>query len=420
MDRCWRIAKFRHYGFTPLGGTVTLRTLVKCQQSTDLCLFLSFFTPVNTMVFGKSPVADLRNMSFIGALLRLFSGVVLFCSLSAQGFAQVPETAQPQILGAPQGELQTLEPPVPDSALPDSGAVDVRAPGMMLPPEAGLGPADMSGQMQPAKSQEEIDAEIRDSAFNAALTGLLPLEPGEIRKTLERFDKTKEAAETPVYPYPNPEVVVMDVSLDPGTQPPLIKVAAGHVTTINVLDISGAPWPIQDITWAGNFEIVQPESGGHVVRITPMSEFAYGNMSVRLVDLDTPITFVLRTHRDGVFYRADLRLGKYGPNATPPLIDGGITIAAGNPMMTAVLDGMPPEKAQKMNVTGADGRTTAFKFENATYVRTPLTLLSPAWQASVKSADGMNVYMLGNAPVLLLSDQGRMIHARLSEKGDKK
>jgi intracellular multiplication protein IcmK len=188
------------------------------------------------------------------------------------------------------------------------------------------------------------------------------------------------------------------------------------VTTMNILDVSGAPWPIQDITWAGNFEIVQPEAGGHVVRITPMSEFAYGNMSVRLLELDTPITFVLRTHRDGVFYRVDLRLPVYGPNAIPPIIDGGITIAAGNLTMTAVLDGMPPQDAVKMQVTGADGRTTAYKFEDSTYVRTPLTLLSPAWKSSVKSADGTNVYLLGNAPVLLLSDQGRMIHARLAEK----
>lgn len=300
------------------------------------------------------------------------------------------------------------------SALPDGGNLEVRSPGLELP-VAGT-PPGAEALAVPQKTQEEIDAEIREAAFNAALTGLLPLEPVEIRKVLERFDRTREAAETPIYPYPSPEVVVTNVALDPGAEPPLIKVATGHVTTLNVLDVTGAPWPIQDITWAGNFEIVKPESGGHVVRITPLTEFAYGNMSVRLIDLDTPITFMIRTHRDGVFYRADIRLPLYGPNAIPPLIEGGITIAAGDAAMTAVLDGVPPHRAVKMVVTGADGRTTAYKHDDKTYVRTPLTLLSPAWNASVRSADGMNVYLLGNAPVLLLSDQGRMIHARLTEK----
>ena len=84
--------------------------------------------------------------------------------------------------------------------------------------------------------------------------------------------------------------------------------------------------------------------------------------------------------------------------------------------MTAVLDGVPPAEAKKMDVVGVDGRTTAFKYNDMVYVRTPLTLLSPAWTASVKWADGTNVYTLGNAPVLLLSDQGRMIHARVTEK----
>ena len=53
-----------------------------------------------------------------------------------------------------------------------------------------------------------------------------------------------------------------------------------------------------------------------------------------------------------------------------------------------------------------------------TYVRTPLTLLSPAWQSSVSSADGMNVYALTAAPVLLLSDGGEFARATLKEKED--
>lgn len=336
------------------------------------------------------------------------------CAVALMGtlmFAAWPAHAQ----GLPLPGEQPAAAAEDNSALPDAGQVSARSPGLELPVDGGLA-QNGAPAVAPEKSEEEIRAEVREDAFNAALTGILPMEPEEIRKTLKRYDQTQEASEIPIYPYPEPEVVVKNVSLDPGVRPVEIKLATGHVTTLNIVDISGAPWPVQDVTWAGNFEVVQPEAGGHVIRITPMSEFAYGNISVRLIELKTPITFVLKTHRDGVYYRIDARLPQYGPMATPPLIDGGVTIAAGDASMTSVLDGVPPQSAKKLEVTGVDGRTTAFNVDGKIYVRTPLTLLSPTWTGSVKSADGMNVYTLARAPVLLLSDQGRMVRARLSEK----
>lgn len=378
----------------------------------------------------------------LGGRLQAVAAAALF-AMMALPVAAVAQDAAPEaqvlapandVLAAP-AEPDMLKPPTAaapsapeaddlvqqDSALPEGGDLAARSPGMELPVEGALMPGalgDSSGAGPAQKSDEEIKAEIREDAFNAALTGILPLEPEEIRKVLERYDRTLEASEIPIYAYPEPEVVVKNVSLDPGVRPVEIKLATGHVTTLNVVDVSGAPWPIQDITWAGNFEVVQPEAGGHVVRITPMSEFAYGNVSIRLLELKTPITFVLKAHRDAVYYRVDARLPEYGPLATPPIMDGGITIAAGSATMTSVLDGTTPATAKKLEVTGVDGRTTAYELNGQVYVRTPLTLLSPAWTGSIKSADGMNVYTLERAPVLLLSDQGRMVRARLSEKED--
>jgi intracellular multiplication protein IcmK len=50
------------------------------------------------------------------------------------------------------------------------------------------------------------------------------------------------------------------------------------------------------------------------------------------------------------------------------------------------------------------------------YIRTPLTLLSPGWDQSVSSADGMHVYAMAFAPVVLLSDDGRMMRAYISRR----
>lgn len=299
-----------------------------------------------------------------------------------------------------------LPPPVGDTA----------SPGLSLPPDSTFG----SGSGGPAvaeepKTPEELEAEIRQDAFHAALSGLLPLRPSEIRQLLEYYDQTREAVEVPVYPYPKPEVNVLSLSLDPGVTPPVIKVATGHVTTLSLLDVTGAPWPIQDVSWAGNFEIVEPEEGGHVIRITPMSDFTYGNISLRLITLKTPITFTLQTHRDAVQYRVDARVPQYGPFASSPLIDTSLSSVAGDADITAILDGAPPSGAERLTVSGVDGRTTAWRFNGKTYVRTPLTLLSPGWDASVRSADGTSVYALANSPVLLLSDQGRVMRAHIDQ-----
>lgn len=341
-------------------------------------------------------------------------------SIQAKQTITTTTTTTPPPTLAPPGASGKPSSPTTGSALPDGGTVKARSPGMELPPEAGLpaGPAGLGSL--PQKTPEEIKSEIRDDAFNAAITGLLPLDPPEIRKLLKRFDETKEATETPIYPYPEPQSVVKNISLDPGVRPLELKLATGNVTTVTILDVTGAPWPIAHMTWAGNFTVTPPPSGSNMFVITPMSEFAAGNVSIAMIGLVTPITFVLRTHRDEVYYRVDARLPDYGPYAQQPLIDKGVTIAAGNPSMTAILDGVPPESAKKLEVSGVDGRTTAYKYNEATYVRTPLTLLSPAWSGSVKSGDGMNVYALDNAPVILLSDQGRMVRARLSERNEKK
>lgn len=319
--------------------------------------------------------------------------------------------------------LDAADDPSASSALPSGEDVSPRSPGFQLPTDSGAGsgtsnnPFAQQGPVEVTKSPEQIEAEIRKQAFNAAITGLIPLRPDEIRALLERYDQTKQAVETPVYPYPKPEIVTEDVSLDPGSTPTVLKLATGHITTLNFVDASGEPWPIGDIGWAGNFEIIKSEPGGNRIAISPMADFAYGNINVQLIGMKTSIPFTLETQREKVYYRFDARLPEDGPFAKPSLIAASTSsMSAGGGHMNAVLEGVAPEGGERLAVEGVDTRTSAYVVNGITYVRTPLTLLSPSWMSSVSSADGMNVYALKKASVLLLSDKGEMVRARLSEK----
>lgn len=345
---------------------------------------------------------------------------------NAQGTAPTAQNNQNSgALSPPQGPSGTLAPPA-GMARPQSAQGQNQGQAQGQAQGQGQGQAGQPGMNLPVgqqlarerKSKEELEAELRDEAFDAAVSGILPLKPDEIHRFLEEYDKTREAVQTPFYKRPKPKVDLMTISLDPGQVPPVIHMAVGYVTTINVVDITGSPWPIEDVGWAGEFEIAQPGPGSHIVRITPMEHYAFGNMSIRLVGLDTPVTVTLDTGRDNVQYRLDLRVPDYGPNAKPPTVEGGVSAEAGSKTLTTILQGVPPGKAKKLKVSGVDGRTSAYVVGDKTYVRTPLTLLSPGWDSSVRSADGMNVYALGDAPVLLLSDSGRMVRAHVKSTGE--
>lgn len=269
------------------------------------------------------------------------------------------------------------------------------------------------------KTPEELEREAREMAFDGAIQGLLPLRPEEIRTLLERFDRTEESVNIPIYPNPKPEISVQNISLDPGVQPVSVKVSRGHVTTISILDTTGAQWPIEDIAWAGDFEIIEANNSDipNLIRVTPQSDYASGNMSIKLIDLQTPIILVLETSRDIVHYRFDAVIPEIGPFGRAPIIDTGLSITAGDPDMTSVLEGVIPAGADRLNVSGADSRTSAYSYNGMTILRTPFALLSPAWDSSVASADGTRVYAFQETPVVLLSERGKMLRVRISSRG---
>ncbi len=270
------------------------------------------------------------------------------------------------------------------------------------------------------KSTEELEESFRNEAFDKALKMLMPLNPSEIRTLLEHFDRTVESTMLPVHPYPRPELIVKNISLDPGVVPHVVKMAQGYVTTISMLDSSGQPWPIEDISWVGDFIVEEStvNETTHMLRVSPESQFAHGNVSMRLVGLNAPVIMTFETNRDVVHYRFDAVIPQDGPGAESPLIDPGITLSSGDPDMSIALSGVIPSDADVLDVSGVDGRTTAYIYNGLTYVRTPLTLLSPGWDSSVTSADGTKVYALEETPVILLSDRGRMVRARLTARED--
>jgi len=337
---------------------------------------------------------------------------------SAPDFREDAVSPSPLTSPAPQ-QPSGMPMPLPTAQAQTGAAVNPLGVGAELP---GSGRGNLFSPPTPEEIQQQMEQEaeqqktrLRELAFDNALESLMPLTPEEIRTMLDVFKVNREAAEQPVV-IPNPKTYVGNVSLDPSAEPLVIEMSAGYVTTLTVVDMTGAPWPIQDVSWAGEFDILPPEPGGNVVRITPMTAHGRGNISMRLAELRTPITLTLNTQLEIVHYRFDARIPRSGPLAEIPIVEkGGIETTASAEELVQFMDGYVPENAASMMVSGTDGRTRAWlTSEGQMVLRTPMTLLSPSWDSSIASGDGTRVYSLKETPVVLLSENGRMVQAHFS------
>lgn len=275
--------------------------------------------------------------------------------------------------------------------------------------------AAMQAQAEDARTADY--ERMKDRAFEGVLANLMPLSTDQIRTFMQRLEVVQKSSNPPSGGLAKPQLKMQAVALDPGSEPPEIHLAAGYVTTLNLLDATGQPWPVGDIGIGGNIEAKTTKLGTHVVRIIPLARFATGNISILLQGYPTPIVFRFVSGTPDVHMRYDARIPSYGPNAKMPIIDKQ-KLSAGDGTIMSFLDNAPPSGAKKLHVAGVDMRTTAWQYNEKVFVRTSLSMLSPAWDASVASADGMTVYQVADAPVLLLSDAGNMVRVRLSKDND--
>ena len=363
---------------------------------------------------------------------------VSLCLLTAGlalALAEVPSCAQAADATTGQGQASYTSAPAampaaPPGAMPNMGAgpapSGINLPSPPPPSAFSNDPNQLAAQAEQAALQAQTDADAEQhkrevehsvKSYEKAATGLLPLSSDQIRAFMHKLEETQSASVMPYEGQPKPQTRIATLSLDPGVEPPQINLASGYVTTITMVDATGEPWPILDVGVGGNFEVSPTQAGTHVVRIMPLTRVGVGDLSVLLKDLPTPVIFRLNSGGSDVDLRYDARIGKLGPGAKPQIISRP-RLEAGDETLTLILENAPPNGAKRVKISGLDERTKAWAMGEKVYVRTPLSLLSPAWNASVASGDGTMVYEIGNAPVLLMSDNGALVRAQISRDED--
>ena len=332
---------------------------------------------------------------------------------SATAGAQTPPPAS----ALPTNPLTAGAPQVPQVLPPGQypGQATVQAP-MANPYNTAPTQAPPAYQQpvyqQPVYQQPAYQAQVTDppqapptelpplpSDFDTAVQRNLGMTPEQIRMLRSMLDDRQRAASE----MPNPPKSVtgsVSVSMSPGSSPPVVRPFYGVSTSLVVLDSTGAPWPVENFS-VGNRQLYTVERldgpGGSTFTISPTQQYGQSNMILKLAGAPTPVVVNLVSGQNVHDARVEARVQGRGPNAS---VSSASIVPGVDSRLLSVLDGVPPE-GRSINV-GGDANSKAWLMPSGrVWLRTHLTVVSPAPIAFVSAADGTRVYELMPAAKVL-------------------
>lgn len=250
------------------------------------------------------------------------------------------------------------------------------------------------------------ESEIPKANFKEVADRTLGLTPDQIRSLREMLESRAIAASEEAKPSAKMVNEAVEVSLSPDAPSRTIRVKTGVVTTINILDMTGEPWPVENYIGGHRSVAIDRFDGpkGSMFTINPTAFFVRTNLTLKLKGHNSPIVFEILPGQNEVDYKKDFMLKGLGPNAK---VSGSNLPTVDNEALLSLLQGVAPEgsKALKVNTTelkawrGANGRM---------YVKTRLSIASPAWISSVRASDGTTAYEMMPAGVILVMWNGEM------------
>lgn len=345
--------------------------------------------------------------------------------LAGTAGAQGPQAA-PGANGPASNGIPSLVPPTPKvtaaqlTPAPPTVPPPEQQQQLPTPPQATAQQSNQTNQNNSSaaevKTSESIiklmtPTELNEAAFSATMENTLPMTPEQIQRLRSLYNASQYAAASSPDTPPRPTATSLFVDLSPGATPPVIRLSQGFVTSLVFIDSSGAPWPIEsyDIGNPNAFNI-QWDKTSNTLMVQSATLYNYGNLAVKLRTLNTPIMLTLIPGQKAVDYRVDLRVQGYGPNATALPVGNGLPNGA-DPALLSVLDGVPPDGSKVLTVSG--GECQAWLSGTNLYVRTRMDVISPGWISTMSSADGMHAYLMQPTPILLISENGKVVQLKI-------
>lgn len=256
---------------------------------------------------------------------------------------------------------------------------------------------------------------VPPDAFGAAYNGAVPLSNEQIRTLKRELDSARRASSANPGKPPVAESSRVPLSLAPGRPPHVLRLSADTVSTILFTDSTGAPWPIVGIVPGakGLFDIQRDEKRApHIFTISPMETYVSSNMSIWLENATVPVVLSVVGGQRSVDYMLELSIQARGPQAKAVTMDYALSNEIIPPAQNAILNGLTPQGATKLKVTGGDAQ--AWFLDNRLLVRTSMLLRAPSARKVFSGADGTKVYELPSTPVINMASEGKTVTLTIS------
>ena len=239
----------------------------------------------------------------------------------------------------------------------------------------------------------------------------LPFTPDQILALGRIFEETRAAASDA--PGARPEGRQQRVRIEPGGMQATLEVvlAHGYTTAVSILDMTGEPWPIEEVLVDARFlprgMTDDTRAASHILYLSPAERHLHGNAIVKLADLAEPLAMALTTGTGTVDFHVDLRVAGKGPNADPSHLVQPRTFHAGDEVLLDLLAGVTPHGAARLSIAGASASDRAWSAGDDILLLSRALVLTPGPWAAERSADGRWAWRLPATPFALVSRDGR-------------
>ncbi len=197
--------------------------------------------------------------------------------------------------------------------------------------------------------------------------------------------------------------------------PPVLRVQPGIVSTLTFSDVTGQPWPVLSVvTGNPSVYVAQPageEGKTNIIVVSAIQRHIPSNLAITLVGHPVPITLQVEQGSPETDYRLDVRMSSRGPNAAQEIVAVSSLAPTNDSTLLKFLDGTPPTGARQLRTSSGD--VEVWKYEDVQYVRTRGEIISPGYTARSNNVAGVNVFLMADAPVLLVSSGGRTTQVRV-------
>lgn len=265
-------------------------------------------------------------------------------------------------------------------------------------PQGQSASAKKPGSPPPPLPATSIAREVVNSVVGERVDSIMT--PADVSKVRTPANEYRQATLTP-YDGPVPKPVVRSIEIDPTglSSPNIVRLWQGAISAIVFSDTNGNPWYVTSASFDKRFfsdgsdpakQADKLQGATNMLKLAPTAPYAYGNIVVELEGLPTALIFMLSTgNTDENDVRLDVRVKARNPGARPAIveIDG---VPEHDQSIASFVDGIPPEGAQRLRVTG--GEAEAWNYKGALYLRTRLSVLSPAFRDHQANTMGMRVY----------------------------